>query len=369
MATWRFILTDLAGVEVGEIFQARGRKVTLPLNGLPTVTFSVDLINPMADVILGASAMQRINLLLKAYRNGQRLFVGPLSAAEEVATGDEDSLSVTASGPLWRLYRRMVGRDTIGYADGTPLAHKDLGEIAGNMIQVTNAVDGFTGIDIGVLGASSSSYLERVYFKKIAEAILELGPGLLGGYDFEIAPVEPVDLPGQGLKIGTFNTAGALGQTRPNAVFEHGTGKRNVSGYRRPIAGEVTNRVWMLPPGFPDSSEPTWTMQTASDPVSIAARQLQEEAIASELGPNDLRAKLGQEHIRIRKQPRELVIWTPAPNIALEYGVDYTVGDIVEGRAVRNGRVRYDAFFRLFGAEFDIGDLGGDQLALTMVSE
>jgi hypothetical protein len=372
VARWRFILAQVTdGVEVAEVFECAERRVSLPLNGLPTASFRIQLDNPVADTILGASALQRINLLLKCYRDGVLRFCGPLVSAEEAVSERDATLSVGAAGPLWRLFRRLVGKSTAGYGDGTPLALKDLGTIAKNMIDVANA-EGDTGIRIGAINPSTSSYVGPWYFKKVAEAVVEIGPATLGGFDFELVPVEPVVDVG-GLKIATFNTYATLGTDRGDAAsFEFGVGRHNVASYRRPISGEgVANKLYHLAPGFPDAIGTSATpIIIAQDAASIAARLLHEEVVQADLATDPLRQTLLDEHVAIRKQPREQVIFTPVANVVPDYGeARWVVGDVVSGRARWAGRTRFDAAFRVYGADFAIDNQGVEQIDVTLVNE
>lgn len=368
MVPWRFILTDLTGVEIAEVFQAANRSVSRPLNGLPTAGFTIPLDNPLADTIIGATPLQYGNLILKVYRGSTRMFVGPIVALEEAAQAERGTLSVTAAGVLWRLFRRLIGKAPGGYGDGTPLAMKDLGQIAKGMIDVANA-EGDTGIRVGTIGASQNSYVGPWYFKKIAEAIVEIGPGTLGGFDFTVDPEEPVVDAG-GLKLGTFRAAGFLGTAR-NTVFEYGTGLRNVASYRRPITAEgLANKVYHLAPGYPDAVDAALTpVISAVDSASIAARLIHEDVAGGDLAPNDLRQKLVNEHVAIRKRPRELVVFTPIPNLPHQYGADYVEGDTVTARAVYRNKVRFNAVFRIYGVSFSIDDQGNETAELTLVNE
>lgn len=369
MAAWRHILAEPDGTELAEVFEASSRTLSRPLNGLPAAGFTVPLGNPIADLVIGATALERLNLLLKVYRDGTLMFVGPLVAAEEQAEGTTGQLSVSAAGGLWRLFRRMVGKSSAGYGDGTPLAMKDLGTIAANLILAANG-DGDTGIRVGSITASTNSYVGPWYFKKVGEAIVEIGPGVLGGFDFEVVPAEPTADAG-GVKIGTFNAAPVLSTARPNAAFEFGVGRHNVASYRRPLSAEgLANRAYHLAPGFPDAVDAALTpVIVAENAASIAARLIHEDLVQADLGPNALRQQLVDEHVAIRKQPRELVVFTPVPEPGLDYGTDFEEGDIVPGRAVFNGRVRFNADFRIYGVDFTVDDMGVEELELTLVNE
>lgn len=373
MADWRYIVTDLAGVELIELWNARGTNHAAPLNGVRTVTGSIDLEHPAADLLAADAPAEQLRLLLKAYRNGERFLVGPFTDAEETAGPDGvGSVSFTAASPLARLLGRLIGKSTAGYGDGTPLATKDLGQIARGLIEAANA-ERDTGVRIGAIGASSSSYLERVYFKRIAELIAELGPGNLGGYDFDLEPVEPV-ADGLGVKLATFNTYGSKGQHRPNVVLEYGTGKRNVQSYRRPISGSGrVTRAYSLAVGFPDAiaEGDTPVVSTIANDAEGAGERFEDVVGNGDLGVVDLRQRQTAEHVAIRKHPRNQWLVTPAPATEYEYGVDFEEGDTITARIVNphTGRVRLNGIVRIYGVELARDDMGRETLELNLVPD
>lgn len=374
MVPWRYILCDLEGVEVGELFQVRDPSRSRILNGMASATGTIGLENPMADVVVGSTAGERIRNLLKVYRNGERFLIGPLTDAEEILGPDGvGSVSFSAASPLWRLLYRLVGKTVAGYADGTPLAPKDLGLIAQGVIEVVNA-EKDTGIRIGAIDPSSNSHVERAWFKKAGELIAELAAGArLGGYDFDLEPVEPF-ADAFGVQIANFNTYGSKGQVRPEVVFEYGVGKRNIQTARRPISGSTrATKTYSLAPGWPDAiAEGDTAVVTGDGTDAEGEGERFEDVVGSgDLGVLDLRQRLVDAHVDVRKHPREQWIFTPIPNLEYQYGVDYEEGDIVTARVVNphTGAVRLDGLVRLYAAAFAGDELGNETPELTVTPE
>lgn len=389
VADWRYVVTEhetVGGDELAEIWQAHDRKLTLPLNGLPTVSMTLGLDNPAAAAILAGESgdLNLINRNLKAYRNGELMFNGPLLTAEETVDGDTGTLPISAVGPFWKLNKRLVGtavpspvNKQAPYNDGTAVAQKDRGVLAADALAAIN-LEGNTGIGIGTLEASSNSYLAGLYYKKVAELILELGPQALGGYDFEVAPIEPTVYPAVpgvdvgGTKIGLLNIYAALGDVRDKAVFEYGIGRRNIRAYRRPITIEnLCNTPIHLAPGFPDSVPAGQNLRvSAADGPSQAVWGKAQEVIEGDLSVLAMRQDLIDEHLRIRKQPRETVVFTPKGELeAPVYGVDFALGDVVTARAVWQGATRFDGLFRIYGVDFSLDDQGVETIELTLINE
>lgn len=370
MGEWRYIVTDLDGVEVVELWAANDTNNDRALNGMATVTGSIPLEHPAADLIVGSSPATRLRALLKAYRNGERFMVGPFTDAEE--TGGPDGIgavSFAAASPLWRLLFILAGKTVAGYGHGTPAAPVDLGAIMEGLIDVANA-EKDTGIRIGAIGVSSSSYLERVFFKKVAELLAELGPGRLGGPDFDFEPVEPFN-DGAGVHLATFNTYGTKGANRPEVVLEYGTGKRNISSYRRPLSGSTrATRTFSIAAGWPDAIADGDTPLVEGDGTDAEGTgERFEDVVPSGLTVLDLRQRLVDEHAAVRKHPREQWLVTPVANLEYEYGVDYEEGDTITARVVNphTGAVRLDGLVRVYGVKFARDSMGNETPELTLI--
>lgn len=361
---WSFVLTDLHGVSLGEIRNASGRKASIPLNRMDGGSFTVRLDNRRAEEILSGDC------LVKAYETVGGVHVlrtlGEIVTAEEVVDENgEGSIAVVFGGALFRLAKRLIGKSTTGYSQGTALAPVDRGTIMSTLINAVNA-EADTGIRIGIIGASSSTFVGPWYYMPVSDRIVELAVAL-DGPDFEFVPNEPLADVG-GVALWTFNTYAAKGSTQPNAIFEFGTGKKNVKSYNRPVTKDgLMNFGYQLPPNFPDNA--TQTVLSESDGASIAARGRYEDVVPSDLVVDELRQKLLQAHVRVRRAPRQVISFVPHTHNAPQYGVDYSVGDVVHFRAVRGEEVRIDALFRVYGVDFDIDDNGGAQTTIQIIPE
>lgn len=345
---WQLVLADIAtGTSLGEVTNAKDRSVSIQLNRMPTCAFTVRLDHPQAVRLLAC------DVLVKAYQDKTLRFIGPVVSVEESTKGEGGTLRVNAAGALWRLTKRLVGKTNVGYSKGTAVSPVDRGAIAADILTTVNA-EGDTGIRVGTIAASTTGYVGPWRFKPAAEAITELS-ATLDGYDFEIAPTEPT-ADSSGLQIGTLNIAPILGGTKGEAIFEYGTGKRNVRGYSRPVTLDLAmNLGWNLPEGFPDNS--IGAVVTQSDATSITKWGRMEAVVPGDVTVDSMRQRLVDEHIRIRRNPRQTVTFEPASH-GPHFGTDYSIGDIVTARAKLANVTRFDGLFRVYGVTVDINEEG-----------
>lgn len=395
--SWSLVLTDRQGNQLGELRNASNRSLRFPLNRTPTVSFQIDATHPFAPWFLDVD-----KVLLKAYDDstGSRVlrFYGPVVGYEKTRNAQGGTMTITAAGAQWRLDHRYIGY-TGGSSFGatfstSPLSLLDRGEIMGRIIDALNQGNssdiwteaGDTGIRRGTITASSSTYVGPWRFKVAAEAMSELS-GTLDGPDWEIAPVEPTS-DSVGLKIASLNVAAAIGAIQSNVAFEFGTGQHNVAEWKDiGDANTLANIAVNLPPGFPDNA--TQSVTSYSDPASISDRGLHETVVAADLVTDDLRTKLVQEHVRIRKVPRRIISFSPvAEDSAAAINerrvprlfADYIVGDTVRFRAVERFPVydtggtvvstasvpTVDLLMRVFAAEIALDDNGTASTSLTL---
>lgn len=346
---WEFVLADLAtGTAIGEIVNASERELVLLLNRLPTATFQVRLSNPMSARLLNA------NVLLKVYQQRVLRFIGPVVSVEEAASGEGGTLKVNAAGAFWRLTKRLIGKNGAGYSQGSAGSQVDRGQIAASILAAVNA-EGDTGIRLGIVTPSAPGYVSAWRFMSAADAISQLS-ATLDGYDFEVAPTEPTS-DASGLQIGMLIVAPFIGQQRPEAIFEYGVGKRNVASYTRPVTLDgLLNLGWNLPEGFPDSGTiVTSPVGGQPDATSLAQWGRMEALVTGDVTVDAMRQKLVDEHVRIRKNPRQVIAFEPAVN-APRLGTDYMVGDVVTARAVANGSARFNGLFRVYGVTVSINE-------------
>ena len=388
MAKWTLELLDYAGVPIGEVLNASQRKFVDPLNAAKTLTLQTKLDNALALDVLDLARIMRVR------RDGATVGMLPLQAGEEVVSEGDANIPIVCVDPLGDILGdRMIGKGIdakgkgVGYSQGTALLPVVRGQIAKAIIDVTNAADGFTGVatDNAWITDAATGYVGPWYFKPISEAVIEMS-ATLDGYDFELKPTDPVDI-GYGAanpKIAEFRTYAVKGGSKPNVIFEYGTGKNNMRGYRRPrTVADLLNRAYSLPQGFPDAAVQltppdangngdTYQTVVANDydaSASITKWKLREGVVSGDLTVDAFRKTLCNEHVRIRRNPREQITFDLAMNIEYQYGVDYVVGDIVEARAKVNGIVRFDAFFRIYQVEVNIDDNGDELVSLTVIPQ
>lgn len=366
---WVYVLTDLAGVERSELPGASDKKVApAPLASMATAGLRLPLDHDDADFLLEGDA------LLKVYETDvpglaePRLhFHGRLITAEEVAEAGKASVACSFAGPFWVLLKRLAGKTPSGYSRGTAVAPVDRGVIIEELIDTTNA-ESVSGIRPGVVTPSSNTYVEGWRYKPVGEAVAELA-ATLDGPDWRERPIEY-----DGGYYAELDVAATMGATLPDEAFEYGDGLHNVGGYRRNVSLEGTvNRVYHLPPGFPDNA--VGSVLTAQDAASQAARGLLEAVVSADLSVDDLRNKLLALHIAVRKGPRQVITFTPTRALTgrtPRLGVDYDVGDVVPFRASVMGRDgarrrRIDVLARIHGAEVAVDDFGAATPTLTVV--
>jgi hypothetical protein len=370
---WNFVLHTLAGTRIGELRNIGDRKVSLPLNRMATAGFTMNLENRYADRIIEQDCLVAVYETVGVTDTGspdRRLrMVGDVTSAEEVVDGANGTVAVTISGGLFRLLKRLVGKAATGYSLGTALSLVDRGAIIVDMVnRVQSAVGsnvdagGDAGIIIGDIQASSSTYVGPLFFAKVAEQIALLSTAL-DGFDFELAPLEPTTNGGKFWRLNIYAAKGSAS----SAIFEFGTGKKNVKGYKRPVTKDgIMNDGYMLPPGYPDTASGLPLHET--DPASITQYGRFEDVVPSDIPVEQLRARLLQEHVRIRRTPRQQITFDPHIN-APKYGQDFTLGDTVTFRAVRNGQVRVNAAFRVYGVDVAIDDVGRATTSITVIPD
>jgi hypothetical protein len=174
-------------------------------------------------------------------------------------------------------------------------------------------------------------------------------------------------------------------------VFAFGTPPNNVSEWNDVgDSSSLANRAISLPTGFPDNA--TSSFISWLDDPSIATRGLHETVVTADLVTDDLRTKLVQENVRVRKTPRRVISFTPVAedstaSIDQRRGqrlfVDFNVGDVIPFRAVerfdvtdtsgmvigQNEVPTVDLLMRVFAAELVIDDQGVAQPTLTLIND
>jgi hypothetical protein len=384
-ARWTFVAADRDGNEIAEVRGATQRTVTpRPLNGLGTASLRL-----RANHLLAPFFAQGETARLKVYeetRDHVRTlrFVGMVTSYEEVHAGgggaQEDGVVIGFTHPALLLSKRMVGKSRTGYSKGTALAPVDAGQIMLDALQTANN-ESATEIIAGTSSSSTLTYVSALLFKPLLELNDELS-GVLGGYDYQFESIDPLKNAGA---TGKLNIAAAIGQLRPSAIWEYGTGRANVKTWRRVIDPKaVANKAWHIPTGYPDNT--SGDAISRSNTGSIASRGLQEVLVSSDITPVDWRAALCQEHVDVRNLPRQIITFEPRMEIAgdLRYRDDYAEGDIFTFHAMQqypaydqSGVVTtstqnfdlVDALMRMRAVTFNVTETGDATTVFILTSE
>lgn len=365
---WQFLLTDLQGVVHGEVTTGDERKIGLPHLRVPSASFNLPLDSPLADVVMNTDT------LLRAYRYDEPsntkalVFNGPVVSAEEASDGTKQGIAIVGAGPFWRASKRFIGKTTGGYSQGIPTP-VDLGLAAHNILDAING-EGFTGIGKGTRTAVTTGGFGPWWLKNAAEAIAELSAGV-DSFEHVVDSIEPQSEPG-GVggwpRLGNMRIAPAIGQLKPDAIFEYGTDKANVSTYSRAVnrEGMITQGIISVN-GWPETPPPGsgLLIQPHAD---VATRGLFEDVVPDAgVVDNDLRSSIVAFHLKHRSLPKEVVTFNPAVNARPAPIVDYMPGDTVRARAVVNGKVRFDGLFRIWGVTFNIDSTGNEDVELELI--
>lgn len=178
--------------------------------------------------------------------------------------------------------------------------------------------------------------------------------------------------PQTSLLIGRMRLGFPIGGTlRPGARFESGYGADNVPDYNHLIDDQASvNYVLSTPPdpaGFDVvATDMTWDPQAdtlfGSGPGSVYEpyEVLLQDVIREQLNVTAMRQELANEHLEIRRRPRELITVSPGTDMsgAPVFGRDYFLGDLAPFHAVRRGRTEIDATVRVYGVNRALSDDG-----------
>lgn len=382
---WEGVVTDRTGAPLGELREASGRGFKKSLNRGRATRWTVQVDNPLARW------HQDDTVLVKWYQDNVLRFVGGLVTSEKNRDGAGGTIAVTAGDAFATILPwRLLGKSNAGQTYATAVSPQDKGALAAMMITEANA-SGDTGIRMGTVQPSSNGFAGPYWYQPADAAITDLSAGL-GGFDWDLVPVEPVADAG-GIQTGRLDIYSAVGTVRDDVAFEFGTGKRNVASFRdlANFAGRL-NRGYSLPPGFPDNA--TQLVLTQADAASIAQRGVFEGTVAGDLQVDALRQALLDQNIAVRKLPQRVITFVPITEDAAGTPIDqrrvpralldYDVGDVVHFRAKERFK-RYDpttgavidmvaittvdALFRVFAIDVAIGDNGDVTVTVTLVQE
>lgn len=395
--TWDFVATTREGIPYGELRNANPRTLRFGLGGADTFQWTIDADHPQATVLQDVG-----RTIIKVYNDATGVKVprlcGPVITREKQRSTAGGRIALTAASPIEAFRRRLVGKGPEAVTRGSPgpLSPLDRGVLITELLDAlnngsatwgTDAAD--TGLRIGDVTASSLSYLEGIRFTPANEVLATL-IGTLDGPDIRVRPIEPV-LDATGLQLGYLDVAPFIGTIQPNVIWEFGTGRLNVAEWNdRGDATSLANLAYHLPPGYPDNA--TQGVLSAADATSQSDYGLNEVVVPGDIAADELRQRLIDEHIAIRRVPRRVITFSPVAEIeglpaedrrVPRLFVDYSPGDVVIFRALERfslydvdgavvgtrEEVTVNAYFRVHAVTLTFDDAGVATPTLTLVED
>ena len=359
---WQLAVCDRAGVLIGDLSDAHSRQFNFGLSTMNSASFTVRADHPLADTLVNGEALVKL-YRKEAAATSVLMMVCEIVSVEEVAQDSGATIAVTcAEASYFRLSHRLIGTTSAGWSYGTAAAPLGRHSVAINAMLDANAAAA-TGVTYN--GGSTSGGTTAAgpwYFKPVIEAITD--SAFAGdGFDFVFDPLEPSTG-----NVGSLRTAVTIGTSKPEAIFEYGTGKNNVLSYKRQITRDgLCNFAYVSPPGFPDNTADTVT--TSSNATSITARGRFEALIPSDLITAAARQSIADLHVTLRKQARQRIEFVPGLS-APQFVTDYSVGDTVTARAEHPANsIRFNVTFRVYGVAITLDDEGAESTALTLIGD
>lgn len=365
---WTFVVADRSGRPIGRLNDASDRTVRLTFNGrVLTASARIDTRHQLLDAIRSGRT------IIQVWEGEALRMQGALQSAEKVveATG---TVSCTWASPLAELARRLIGKTVAGYRDGTVDAQVDKSLLVANIVAAANA-SGWTGVSTRLVESSGSAgFLEFPPMKAALDALVEVvnqfdGPDVI---ERMVIPTVVAIGSGTATQLSVLDVVPVVGAARNSVIFEFNTGRRNVASWRE---------VWDFQPllnrayGPPGSSAADGEFVVAEDATSQTTLGLAEGVVSSDL-PRELRQRLVDEHVRVRKAPRQVLSFVPAtyeearPRAVPRFGLDYDLGDVITFRAAASdGTVEVNANMRVYAADWSINDEGTASLSLTLTPD
>lgn len=333
MARWAFVLTDTAGNALGELDQARSRRLTVRLDNAADAAFTVDGADPRALDIAELATD------LKVFRDGTLLYRGRIGQTQDQAGADRHSISCESAD-----YRGLLGRRIL-YTD-LAFTATEQEAIGWSLIADTQARPG-GNLGITRAGVATGVTRDRTYpaGKNVGEALTQLGQ-VANGFDWEIGP---------DLVYRVWTERGADN----GVVLDYGG---LISGFSRTInPSNYANAV---------------RVSGSDDPPTVA--ETREAAGLATAATGRFDAQHGDPDITVQSTLAAKADWHLAEDQTIRPSWSVTMrADAWEGRdhiwlgdtvllAVRSGRVNTVEALRVHELEVDVDDDGAETVRLTL---
>lgn len=391
---WTFRLHKLDGTAIGEVTNAKERSLSLALNGPSSASFTVQANHPLMPNLFGEDT------LLQVWEGQTLRFYGFVILTELAgAPGEGLTINVNAVDPSWRLSRRVLDTNGLGYTLTGDWAHQaayiievrlnrdagDPGEYATNpdtRIRLAPPYD--TGKEQGAgswenCSASGSGTYVVEPFDNALKAITDLAQHLKG-FDWRIVPLDNHEITEEekersGIdptlpKMGEFVAEDGFGEKR-DTYFEFGFGKNNIANltYKRDLS-DLTNKAFHVPDeGVKGSGGLSKNVLSEADVPSLEARgRWEEEASAPGLNASNMREAWLDEVIAVKKNgsyvvTADLAFDGPKIEDGFFLGDTVTIRGKIEGEALFSGEVR------VYKIDINIDENGTEVITPTFLDE
>lgn len=369
------VVTNLEGKRLGEVKDAYERKYTANMSKPSTASFQVRKDNSILPYLFS----QEEDYLLQVWQDETIRMWGPILTANLAMTeGAAPSIAVTAADPAWRLAHRFYWGGGAGFA----LATHDKAYLAEQLIIFQNnrnegGVDAGTGIGSnGDLCGSTGSYTIPTG-KSALVGIQELAQGF-DGFDWYIEPLSN-SIPEEESHspyIGIFRAAALVGVEKSDAVFEFGTGRRNMRtvNYLRDQTTRANSALNISEEGLDANPSNSIPIIGKIDKTNWERFGLYEDMAELSGVPNTaLREQYTQEVVNVRKSPRRVLAMTSdiddGTGRVPRFGYDYWLGDTVTARAVVSDDIIFNGNVRVYSVEVSINNNGTSTYTPILVDE
>jgi hypothetical protein len=377
MATWSWQLTDSGFNPVGELTNIKEPKLSIPLGKVNTASFTIRLDNPLMNYLNDTSAYLKVYRKVSGGTNNL-LFTGPIQTIQEASSGDTASCQVNAAGAGWIMTKRLTGKNPNGegikFASGTSRAKRFVELLTKCNEEAETHID----YETGPIECTSTNGYESTPFRYLSEVLNDLS-NTAEGFDWRIIPLENYEAGAvTSQKIGRLITKDKIGEAKPDAAFEWGTGRNNVSSFTRIIDKTTTiNKDFHLLSSGVAELPVEGKLEETSKGISLAESQskynLLEEVISASILSKELREKLVNANLEVRKQPRQTIAFEPVPDDGTgrvpTYKTDYDIGDTIPIRIMLNEEERLKAEVRVWGVEFAFDENKKETTSLTLTIE
>jgi len=356
---WTFDVTDLSENRIGEVTNAQGRSLSLHLNGLASVNFSIRTDNPLYV------PMHEKDTFLRAWKDGTLMFNGPILSLNTQGSSSQNPVcQINAVDVGWRLGKRLSGKAS----EGEEYKEKDKIEIAKKLIEKDNEAND-TGIRMGSLGTTAKATYTAGPYKPTLACITDLS-ATLDGFDWYFEPARATEaIPNQRAK---FVAKEVVGTEKTAVRLEYGEGLHNVQtfGFVRDL-DTVVNRAFNISEGT--------SSQVVEDAASIATRGYFEEITNSpNLTDSSLIKQWLESVVSVRRNPRNIVSLTLEPEDGTSGRVPkfenssegYWLGDVVQTQAVMPDGVKlFSGKVRVYKVNIAINEAGTASYTPVLVDE